>query len=101
MGSLAVQKPKEGHRISGVLIKRGFNYHLVNPGDLGSKLNVFNYINALHVMFSDYTELATSIITEVGVSITSHDLVFYYALLFIENECSIYCPLLPVVSLPE
>ena len=38
MGSLAVEKPKEGHRISGVLIKRGFNYHLVNPGDLASKL---------------------------------------------------------------
>ena len=104
MGSLAVQKPKEGHRISGVLIKRGFNYHLVNPGDLGSKLNVSNYIipiNALHVMFLDYTELATSIITEVGVLITSHDLVFYCALLFIENECSIYCPLLPIVSSPE
>ena len=39
MGSLAVEKPKEGHRISGVLIKRGFNYHLVNPEDLASKLN--------------------------------------------------------------
>ena len=37
MGSLAVQKPKEGHRVSGVLIKRGFNYHLVNPKDLESE----------------------------------------------------------------
>lgn len=47
MGNLAAEKPKEGHRISGVLIKRGFNYHLVNPGDL-----------------ANYTELATSVITE-------------------------------------
>ncbi|XP_065901282.1 cleavage and polyadenylation specificity factor subunit 3-like [Dysidea avara] len=47
MGSLAVQKPKEGHRVSGVLIKRGFNYHLVDPKDL-----------------ANYTELATSTITE-------------------------------------
>ena len=70
MGSLAAQKPKEGHRISGVLIKRGFNYHLVNPGDLGSRLNISNCIisiNALHMVFLDYTELATSIITEVGM----------------------------------
>ena len=41
MGSLAVQKPKEGHRVSGVLIKRGFNYHLVDPKDLASENKYF------------------------------------------------------------
>jgi len=34
MGSLAVEKPKEGHRISGVLIKRGFNYRIARNIDL-------------------------------------------------------------------
>ena len=37
MGSLASQQPQEGHRISGVLIKRGFNYHLIDPSDLSSE----------------------------------------------------------------
>ena len=76
MGNLAAEKPKEGHRISGVLIKRGFNYHLVNPGDLASKLGTSDcniLINALHTIFVDYTELATSVITEVGVSAASCD----------------------------
>ena len=37
MGSLASQQPQDGHRISGVLIKRGFNYHLIDPSDLSSE----------------------------------------------------------------
>lgn len=35
MGSLAVEKPIPGQKISGILIKRNFNYHLLAPGDLG------------------------------------------------------------------
>ena len=34
VGSLAVDKPVEGHRVSGILVKRNFNYHLLNPEDL-------------------------------------------------------------------
>jgi len=69
MGSLAVQKPKEGHRVSGVLIKRGFNYHLVDPKDLASEYN-FEWLEATSTVYicADYTELATSTITEVSVS---------------------------------
>lgn len=36
MGSLAAVKPSEGHKLSGVLVKRGFNYHLIDPSDLSS-----------------------------------------------------------------
>ena len=36
MGSLAGAKPEDGHKVSGVLIKRGFNYHLIDPSDLSS-----------------------------------------------------------------
>ena len=55
MGSLAGSKPEDGHKVSGVLIKRGFNYHLIDPSDLSSmlvrslsysislKLSLFNY----------------------------------------------------------
>uniref|UniRef100_T1JIA8 Cleavage and polyadenylation specificity factor subunit 3 n=1 Tax=Strigamia maritima TaxID=126957 RepID=T1JIA8_STRMM len=34
MGSLAMEKPKPGHKLSGILVKRNFNYHLLAPGDL-------------------------------------------------------------------
>lgn len=37
MGSLAAVKPSEDHKLSGVLVKRGFNYHLIDPSDLSSR----------------------------------------------------------------
>ena len=37
MGRLAGEPPQDGLRVSGVLIKRGFNYHLIEPSDLSSE----------------------------------------------------------------
>ncbi len=34
VGSLAVDKPEDGHKVSGILVKRNFNYHLLAPADL-------------------------------------------------------------------
>jgi len=34
MGSLAMNRPSEGLNVSGILVKRNFNYHLLAPGDL-------------------------------------------------------------------
>ncbi|XP_034236974.1 cleavage and polyadenylation specificity factor 73 [Thrips palmi] len=34
MGSLAVEKPKPGNKLSGVLVKRNFNYHMLSPADV-------------------------------------------------------------------
>ena len=34
MGSLAEEKPEDGSKVSGILIKRNFNYHIVSPNDL-------------------------------------------------------------------
>lgn len=34
MGSLAIEKPEPGHKLSGVLVKRNFNYHMLSPKDL-------------------------------------------------------------------
>jgi len=47
MGSLAVQKPEEGLKVSGILVKRNFNYHILSPGDL-----------------SKYTDLTMSQVTQ-------------------------------------
>ena len=34
MGTLAIDSPKPGHKLSGVLVKRNFRYHLLAPTDL-------------------------------------------------------------------
>ena len=34
MGELATNKPKHGERLSGILVKRNFNYHVIAPSDL-------------------------------------------------------------------
>lgn len=34
MGTLAEVKPEDGTKVSGILIKRNFNYHIVSPNDL-------------------------------------------------------------------
>lgn len=36
MGSLATKDATEDLRLSGVLVKRGFNHHLIHPSDLSS-----------------------------------------------------------------
>jgi len=34
MGTLAMQKPTEGAMVSGILVKRNFNYHILAPSDI-------------------------------------------------------------------
>lgn len=38
MGSLAVKRPESGNKLSGVLVKRDFKYHVLAASDLSSKL---------------------------------------------------------------
>ncbi|XP_039259964.2 cleavage and polyadenylation specificity factor subunit 3-like [Styela clava] len=47
MGSLAMKRPKHGDKLSGILVKRNFNYHILAPQDL-----------------SAHTNLATSVLTQ-------------------------------------
>lgn len=37
MGNLAIEKPKPGDKVSGILVKRNFNYHLLAPVDIPSE----------------------------------------------------------------
>ena len=47
IGSLAEEKPLDTHKVSGILVKRNFNYHLVAPKDL-----------------TKYTDMTTSTVTQ-------------------------------------
>uniref|UniRef100_A0A1X7TM46 Cleavage and polyadenylation specificity factor subunit 3 n=3 Tax=Amphimedon queenslandica TaxID=400682 RepID=A0A1X7TM46_AMPQE len=63
MGSLASKQCTDGQQLSGILVKRGFNYHLVEPADL-----------------NNYTDLSTSSVVQrqmVHCSISSHLLLHY------------------------
>ena len=51
VGRLASKKPKAGDVISGVLVKRGFNYHIVSPEEL-----------------QHYTDLSQGVVSQKQVS---------------------------------
>jgi hypothetical protein len=54
VGKLAAQKPKDGDQISGILVKRNFNYHIMDPSDLSSMYCVNNMtVAASSIMLSD------------------------------------------------
>lgn len=38
MGSLADKKCVQGQRVSGILVKKNFSYHILAPSDLSSEL---------------------------------------------------------------
>jgi cleavage and polyadenylation specificity factor subunit 3 len=38
MGTLAMEKPRPGHKLSGILVKRNFTYHMLAACDLSSEL---------------------------------------------------------------
>lgn len=77
MGSLADEKCVQGQRVSGILVKKNFNYHILNPSDLSSKSPSLFYIpppasqpstrTAKHhvvICFAAYTELAMSTVKQ-------------------------------------
>lgn len=82
MGSLADKKCVQGQRVSGILVKKNFNYHILNPSDLSSeffflvlqtvprdkdfnlKQRVMHHKVTWCVCFAAYTELAMSTVKQ-------------------------------------
>ncbi|KAM7375912.1 hypothetical protein PAMP_005673 [Pampus punctatissimus] len=60
MGSLADKKCAQGQRVSGILVKKNFNYHILNPSDLSSESSSSPQI----LQGSAYTELAMSTVKQ-------------------------------------
>lgn len=59
MGSLAVERPKEGKVVSGILVKRNFNNHIISPAELSkySELSVSTVQQRLSVHYSGSWQL--------------------------------------------
>jgi len=67
MGSLAMDKPEEGTRVSGILVKRNFNYHILSPADLPkyTDLTMSTVTQRLSVFYSGGKELLTYLLTQL------------------------------------
>lgn len=71
MGSLADNKCVQGQRVSGILVKKNFNYHILNPSDLSSESSVqcsgkskMKKVKSCWACFAAYTELAMSTVKQ-------------------------------------
>ncbi|CAG0887316.1 unnamed protein product [Darwinula stevensoni] len=64
MGSLAIHPPSEGHVLSGVLVKRNFNYHILAPSELAK-----------------YTDMTISVVTQSQSMYFSGSFQFVHCLL--------------------
>lgn len=62
VGRLAMTAPKDGDTISGVLVRRNFNYHIMHPADLACALTHYLMMNQMSTAV--YTSLAQSSVTQ-------------------------------------
>jgi cleavage and polyadenylation specificity factor subunit 3 len=68
MGSLAVDKPKPGNTLSGVLVKRNFNYHLLAANDLPkyTDMSMSQIMQRQSIHYSGNTGVLRHLITQVA-----------------------------------
>lgn len=59
MGCLADKKCAQGQRVSGILVKKNFSYHILAPSDLSSKLV---FVNASGVSYVFVCVLLTPVV---------------------------------------
>lgn len=70
MGSLADNRCVQGQRVSGILVKKNFNYHILNPSDLSSESSFgvrtlwSGKRESCRACFTAYTELAMSTVKQ-------------------------------------
>jgi cleavage and polyadenylation specificity factor subunit 3 len=68
MGSLAMVKPQEASKVSGILIKRNFNYHIVASTDLPkySDLTMSTVTQRQSVYFSGSFDLLRFMVSQLS-----------------------------------
>jgi len=67
MGSLAMSKPTEGAKVSGILVKRNFNYHILSPADLPkyTDLTMSTVTQRQSVFYSGSKEMLEYLLTQL------------------------------------
>lgn len=68
MGSLAVEKPKPGDILSGILVKRNFNYHVLSSDDLSkySDMAMSQVVQRQSLHYSGSPNVLRNFITQVA-----------------------------------
>jgi cleavage and polyadenylation specificity factor subunit 3 len=62
MGTLAMEKPRPGHKLSGILVKRNFNYHMLAACDLSSELKALCRSYSRLVMAQKSSTVQTAVV---------------------------------------
>ncbi|CAG4989363.1 unnamed protein product [Colias eurytheme] len=72
IGSLAVEPPKPGEQLQGILVKRNFNYHILAPSDLNkyTELSQSEVVQRLSVHFSGSAALLRHAVGRVAGALT-------------------------------
>lgn len=75
MGSLAMEKPKPGHKLSGILVKRNFNYHMLSSSDLPkyTDMSMSQVIQQQSVYFSGSMAVLRYLVTQLTGTIEALD----------------------------
>ncbi|XP_075236661.1 cleavage and polyadenylation specificity factor 73 [Lycorma delicatula] len=75
MGSLAIEKPKPGHKISGILVKRNFNYHMLAPSDLSkyTDMSMSQVVQQQSVYFSGSQNVLKHLLFQLSGAVQSVD----------------------------
>ncbi|RUS76897.1 hypothetical protein EGW08_015336 [Elysia chlorotica] len=68
VGDLAADPPKQDHKVSGILVKRNFNYHIVSPKDLQSytDLAMSTVSQKMSVVFTGPASLLAYFLTQLA-----------------------------------
>lgn len=71
MGTLAMENPKPGQKLSGVLVKRNFNYHMLAPCDLSkyTDMSMSQVIQRQSVYFSASLPVLKHLLTQIAGSL--------------------------------
>jgi len=68
MGTLAMEKPRPGHKLSGILVKRNFNYHMLGACDLSkyTDMSMSQVIQRQSIHFSGGLPVLRHLLTQVS-----------------------------------
>uniref|UniRef100_A0ABD2WL54 Cleavage and polyadenylation specificity factor subunit 3 n=1 Tax=Trichogramma kaykai TaxID=54128 RepID=A0ABD2WL54_9HYME len=75
MGTLAMTTPKPGQKLSGVLVKRNFNYHLLDPCDLNrySEMSISQVVQRQSVYYSAPLPTLKHLLTQIAGTLETID----------------------------
>ncbi|KAF6198483.1 hypothetical protein GE061_008231 [Apolygus lucorum] len=76
MGSLAMKEPKPGDNLSGILVKRDFNYHLLAPSDLSkyTTLTTSSVVQQQHIPFNGSLPILRAMLAHVASPLVTLDM---------------------------